>query len=80
MTMVATRKVKSSELEAGMIVYFYGARFELQDNRKVSEQDGKPVYGITGKWLDGEVVRGYFGPDKDWRFQGNDNACWTVAK
>lgn len=76
--MTNTVRVLSSELEAGMVVHFYGARFELQDNRKVSEQNGMQVYGITGKWLDGAIIPNYFGPSKDWRFQGNDRASWCV--
>lgn len=76
----ATRIVKSSELNAGMVVHFYGARFKLRDNRKETHREGDEsvTVGITGDWLDGNVVTGYFGPTKPWWFQGNDFASWKV--
>jgi hypothetical protein len=73
------RQVKASELTAGQIVHFYGARFRLRDDRQEHADRGNgPVFTITGDWIDGEQVGGYFGPNTPWRFQGNDNAAWSV--
>lgn len=78
-----TRATKSSELRPGQIVHFYGARFRLNDDRRVFDADSEwPVYVITGDWLDGAVIGGYFGPKLPWTFQGNDRAtrCVEVTK
>lgn len=70
----------SSQLEPGMIIQFHGAKFRLRDDRKCHERTGEhPVYTITGDWIEGETVRGYFGPNQPWHFQGNDFATWSVV-
>lgn len=75
------RMTPSSGLEPGMVVQFHGAKFRLRDNRKCHKRDGEePVYTITGDWIEGEVVAGYFGPNLPWHFQGNDFASWSVAQ
>jgi hypothetical protein len=64
---------------------FYGARFEIYSTAMYPELDDPinkeygPVMVAMGKWLDGEIVRGYFGPGKDWNFQGNRLARVTVC-
>lgn len=73
--------MSSSKLEPGMVVQFYGAKFRLRDDQKCYEREGeKPVYTITGDWIEGAVIRGYFGPNQPWHFQGNDLASWSVVK
>lgn len=82
---MTTRKIRSSELAAGMIIHFHGARFRLRDDVKVHtrpadhrDADLYPVFTATGDWIDGEIVNGYFGPSAPWRFQGNDRAAWCA--
>ncbi|HDR9259599.1 TPA: hypothetical protein QDB21_005621 [Burkholderia vietnamiensis] len=60
----------------GDIAHFYGARFEIisTELHEPHEHDELPVMVAIGKWIDGAAVRGYFGPDKDWNFQGNKRA------
>lgn len=80
--------IASSEFQAGMIVAFYGASFRLRDDVKihynansVSRRDynmERPVYTVTGDWLEGDIIAGYFGPALPWRFQGNDLARWAI--
>jgi hypothetical protein len=80
-TTIQTIQTKASELKTGMIVHFYGARFRLRDDRKEHfkvQGDELPVYTITGDWVDGNIERGYFGPERPWKFQGNDRASWMV--
>lgn len=78
-----TKRTNIMNLEAGMIVHFYGARFEVvsaevkthitgrdsYDNRPERREDRVMV--AHAKWLDGNIENGYFGPNKDWTFQGN---------
>ena len=83
--MIPTYKAKSSELRAGMVVHHYGARFRLRDDRaehapNAHIPDSLTSYTITGDWMDGATIRGYFGPDRAWHFQGNDLAVWTVER
>ena len=76
--MAATKHINQLEVKVGDVVHFHGARFEIIERKEYAEtqQDlidiGRTVYvSAIGKWLDGDVVRGYFGPDKNWNFQGN---------
>lgn len=82
------KTVTYPELQAGNIVHFYGARFEITDTRTVPQDadhlaqfgDCGPTMCANGKWLDGHVQNGYFGPGKDWKFQGNKHAtAWIEA-
>jgi len=81
-----TKSIKYTELQVGNVVRFYGARFEIV-NAVMYRQDADHIaqYGVIshtmvakGKWLDGEIITGYFGPTKDWNFQGNSNASVTI--
>jgi len=73
----ATKIVTYPELNVGDIVHFHGARFEVHTACMYREEDfGKanghgPVMVAHARWLDGAVVSNYFGPGKDWNFQGN---------
>lgn len=80
--MTALVPTKAKDLKAGMTVEFYGARFEIQDDSKTYDKEGSdtPVTRVTGKWVSGAVVPCYFGPDKDWVFQGNELAHWAVVQ
>lgn len=76
---MATKHIPTSSLEPGMIVQFYGAKFRLRDDRKCHEHASeRPSYTITGDWIEGAIIRGYFGPQTPWHFQGNDLASWSV--
>jgi hypothetical protein len=81
---MTTKQISTTELNVGDIVRFYGARFEIYSTAMYPERDDPrfaangPVMVAMGKWLDGEIVRGYFGPGKDWNFQGNKLARVTI--
>lgn len=73
------------ELRVGDIAHFHGARFEITRAELKQETDkqlidaGHPQYmSADGKWLDGAIETGYFGPTKDWYFQGNGNATCCI--
>jgi hypothetical protein len=82
---MATKQVNIMDLKVGDIVHFHGARFEITSRREVQETSPEFVEnGITsyvtcnGKWLSGNIERGYFGPTKDWNFQGNKRVSHAV--
>ena len=80
---VATKNISTVELYVGDIVHFYGARFEIYSTRMVEQHADRKapdekVMVAMGKWLEGATQTGYFGPNKDWNFQGNKNARVTV--
>lgn len=67
------------DLKVGDIAHFHGARFEIYstnivDGHNDREWPDEKVMVAMGKWLDGHTVTGYFGPGKDWNFQGNHRA------
>lgn len=77
-----TKPINIMNLEVGMIVHFHGARFEVTSVEvKTHSSNGsmniRPevredrVMVAHAKWLSGNIVNGYFGPEKDWTFQGN---------
>lgn len=77
-----TKIVTTPELNVGNIVHFHGARFEIHTATMYAQTEERlkqygPVMAAIGKWLDGQIVPSYFGPEKDWKFQGNSLA--TVA-
>ena len=78
-----TKYIKTTDLQVGNIVHFYGARFEVlevQMNQPHStDKIQKPFLSSKAKWIDGVQVRGYFGEGTiDWNFQGNDQAGVTI--
>lgn len=78
----------TSKLRPGMVVGMHGGRFVLRDDFKTHHHANamdqrdynmqRPVFTITGDFVGGEPVRGYFGPNTPWKFQGNDLARWAV--
>jgi hypothetical protein len=69
------------DLKVGDIAHFYGARFEITSTEMVADKwcDGHgPVQRANGRWLDGHIQPCYFGPDKDWTFQGNKYSSDTI--
>lgn len=82
--MANTKLIKTTALQPGNIVHFYGARFEvLSVQMHTVKNDAAPGCGFAlsskAKWLDGMEVRGYFGKGTDdWNFQGNDLATVSV--
>lgn len=81
--MANTKMIKTTELQVGNIVHFYGARFEVlsvQMNQPFSnEKVQKPFLTSAAKWLDGDEIPGYFGKGTDnWNFQGNDLASVCI--
>lgn len=67
------------DLEVGDIVDFYSAKFEIIST-KIVMYDGDQVMVAHAKWLSGNEVPFYFGPDKDWTFQGNHHVEYLVTK
>ena len=74
-------------LTLGDVVHFHGARFEItvtkvyynqRTHNETPDEKRDTVMSANGKWLSGNVVQGYFGPNKDWTFQGNCNVTHTV--
>lgn len=75
MTTNSTKSVNIMDLKTGMIVHCHSARFEITSTR-IYQDCGKQgeknkVMVANGKWLDGRIEPFYFGPEKDWKFQGN---------
>jgi len=78
MLKIKTEIVRRTQLQVGDVAHFHGARFRIADVRPAFCMDGpSPVAVALGKWIDGNEEDGYFGPDRDWTFQGNTLA--TVA-
>ena len=79
--MTTLTQISNTELQVGNIVHFHGARFEIvsTDLQKDHRDEGNgDIMVAMGKWLDGEVVQGYFGPTKQWNFQGNKLAIREI--
>ena len=71
-------KTNILDLAVGDHVFAHSAVFEIYRVTIRPERD--PVYGdgrgimvAMGRWLYGDIVPGYFGPGRDWNFQGNSN-------
>lgn len=80
-----TKQIPYTELNVGDIVNFYGARFEIvkatcfkETEQKYIDNDCPVIMSAQGKWLDGNIINGYFGPTKDWIFQGNKLAIADI--
>lgn len=83
--MNATKRINQLEIEVGNIVHAHGARFEITEVRTYAEHDKQllamgrdKVVAATGKWIDGRIETGYFGPEKDWTFQGNSGVTLRI--
>jgi hypothetical protein len=84
--MQIVKRINQMEVKVGDVVHFYGARFEIISRKDYVETDkdllalgAGPTYcSAIGKWLDGAIVRGYFGPTKNWNFQGNKNVTLQI--
>lgn len=74
------RTITVPELKVGMIAVAYGARFEIITADDVTHlhsrglEIGEVIFYAKAKWLDGRIEPCYFGPTKDWSFQGNKHA------
>ena len=71
------------DLAVGDQVFAHSSVFEIYSVEIHPERD--PVYGdgrgimvAMGRWLYGAAVPGYFGPGKDWNFQGNSRVTHYV--
>ncbi|WP_339332244.1 hypothetical protein [Aeromonas caviae] len=65
------------ELQPGMVVNFYGAKFEIETT-KIVRYENDDVMCALGRWLEGSIVPGYFGPNKGWNFQGNHHVTHYI--
>lgn len=86
--MSSTKSV--TELNVGDKVAAHGAVFEIISTGAGlvtcdCEQYDPNYVGVcsvavpVGRWLSGETVPGYFGPGKDWKFQGNHRHTVTLV-
>ncbi|TES65654.1 hypothetical protein E2P84_36615 [Burkholderia cepacia] len=82
-----TIRISTTQLHKGDVVHAHGARFEIVSDVTSYRGQGEPAFNehgvgsvaaCTGRWIDGAVVRGYFGPNKDWTFQGNHHALVRI--
>lgn len=87
-TIHSREAVAVTNLRVGDMVEFYGAIFEIVDTGESRGHiDGHEAYGRfddfvgpspvavpKGRFVSGAPVTGYFGPDRDWTFQGNQLA------
>lgn len=83
MTNAKLIQITVPQLNVGAIVHAHGARFEVLAVNDVSAfyRDliaDEVVFSCPAKWLDGAVQNGYFGPTKNWTFQGNNSATVMV--
>lgn len=68
-----------TQAKVGDVVHFYGARFVIEEISNTAIgcssdlQGPHPAAMNIAKWLDGNVIANYFGPDKKWNFQGNES-------
>jgi hypothetical protein len=76
------------DLQVGDIVQYNGARFEIiaannylrNPNSLLSAYTGwnEDVMNAIGQWIDGDIIKGYFGPFQNFTFQGNKNRFLQV--
>jgi hypothetical protein len=84
-----------TSLRVGDIAHAYGGIFEIiKTGESRGHIDGNMAYGSfrdfigpspvavpIGRFVGGEATEGYFGPGKDWSFQGNSRAvAWIVPR
>jgi hypothetical protein len=91
MNATMTKHISRTQLHKGDIVHFYGARFEIEEDARPTfcYDTNLIVYGLhgapqtaccVGRWVDGEIIPGYFGPELPFGFQGNHLAMTTVER
>lgn len=65
-----------TKLKVGDTVRFHGARFYVHTTNLHRHQVGEAftdhVMSAMATWLDGDIMANYFGPGRDWNFQGNE--------
>lgn len=82
-TKATLKTITLPELNVGDIVHAHGARFEVYCATMYKEHEAKykehgPIMNAQARWLDGRTETGYFGPGKDWTFQGNKLATLNI--
>ncbi len=79
--------VNIMDLQVGNIVHSNGARFLITSTKIVTghktmhepvNEVEQTVMVANGKWIDGAIIAGYFGPNKDWTFQGNYRVTHSI--
>ncbi|WP_310638988.1 hypothetical protein [Burkholderia gladioli] len=77
--------IKNIDVKIGDIVHAYGARFNIIKVYEYEERDPRlialgldKIVSGEGQWIDGETITGYFGPTKNFNFQGNANATLRI--
>ena len=92
MNNATTQCVPVTQLRVGDVAYFHGGVFAITSTGESRGHiDGYMGYGSfgafvgpspvavpVGRFIGGEAVLGYFGPGKDWAFQGNRRAMVTI--
>lgn len=74
------QRVLNTQVIVGDIVHAHGAVFKVKEviNFPGEGTDGKDVAVNIAEWISGRTVPGYFGPGKDWNFQGNDRVTLYI--
>lgn len=74
------QQVLNTQVIVGDIIHAHGAVFKVKEVRNYPGvgTDGKDVAANIAEWVSGRIEPGYFGPDKDWNFQGNDRATQLI--
>ena len=70
-----TKSVPIAELEIGNVVVAHGARFRVEERFFAPAKVGvigseRDIYNVRASFIDGREEPGYFGPKKDFNFQG----------
>lgn len=79
-----SQHVNITQMRVGDIVHAHGARFRVKEIRNYAlssfpdRQGPDHVVVNIAEWLSGRIERGYFGPNKDWNFQGNHNVSLWI--
>lgn len=85
MAKIQMKVVNQLDLKVGNIVHAYGARFEIveinefeQTSEYLIKAGRTKIVSAIGKWIDGQILPGYFGPEKNWNFQGNSGVSQFI--
>lgn len=80
--------VNIHDMQLGDRVYAAGALFEVKEAYTVPRDAQDLLHGYSddrgvavriSRWLFGHIERGYFGPNKEWNFQGNHRVSHWIA-
>ncbi|MDN0028631.1 hypothetical protein [Serratia marcescens] len=78
--MMELQRVLNTEIIIGDIVHAHGAVFKVIKvfSFPGAGTDGKDVAANIAEWVSGRIEPGYFGPGREWNFQGNDRVTQLI--